>query len=95
MIKDGYGLTFTEIKDFMSSLTENYDPELCNIHIKKRVLDNNGDTIQFCLSYRGSTKDGTNIRFVFEISNNSIRFDSIRFDSIRNSTIRSYVNEYR
>ena len=24
--KDSYGLTFTEIKDFVSSLAENYDP---------------------------------------------------------------------
>ena len=28
LIKDGYGLTVTEIKDFMSSLAENYDSVL-------------------------------------------------------------------
>jgi len=33
-----YGLTFTEIKDFMYSLTDNYDPELYNMHFKKRAL---------------------------------------------------------
>ena len=53
--KDGYGLTFTEINDFMSKVTENYDPELYNIHFKKHVLENYGDTIQFCPSYRVNT----------------------------------------
>ena len=28
LIKDSYGLTVTEIKDFVSSLPENYDPGL-------------------------------------------------------------------
>ena len=40
LIKDVNGLTVTEIKDFMSSLTENYDPELYNRESKIRVLDN-------------------------------------------------------
>ena len=52
LIKDGYGLTVTEIKDFVSSLAENYDPELYSRDSKIRVLENYGDTIQFCPSYR-------------------------------------------
>ena len=39
----------------MYSLTENYDPELYNIHFKKRVFDNYGVTIQFSPSYRVNT----------------------------------------
>ena len=34
LIKDGYGLTVTEIKDFMSSLAENYDSALYNRYSK-------------------------------------------------------------
>ena len=51
LIKDGDGLTVTEIKDFVSSLAENYDPALYNIYSKIRVLDNYNDTIEFCPSY--------------------------------------------
>ena len=40
IIKDGYGLTVTEIKDFVSSLAENYDPELYNRESKICVLHN-------------------------------------------------------
>ena len=40
LIKDGYGLTVTEIKDFVSSLAEIYDPELYSRDSKIRVLDN-------------------------------------------------------
>ena len=36
----------------MSILAENYDPELYNRDSMIRVLDNYGDTIQFCPSYR-------------------------------------------
>ena len=46
--KDGYGLTVTETKDFMSSLAENYDIELYNEDVKKRLLDNCGDKTEFC-----------------------------------------------
>ena len=52
LIKDGYGLTVTEIKDFVSSFAENYDPGLYNKYSKIRLLDNYGDTIQFCPNYR-------------------------------------------
>ena len=52
LIKDGYALTVTEIKDFVSSLAENYDSALYNIYSKMRVLDNYNDTIQFCPSYQ-------------------------------------------
>ena len=52
LIKDGYGLTVTAIKDFVSSLAENYDPALYNRYSKIRVLDNCDDTIKFCPSYR-------------------------------------------
>ena len=34
LIKDGYGLTVTEIKDFVSTLAENYDPMLYSIYSK-------------------------------------------------------------
>ena len=51
LIKDGYGLTVTEIKDFVSSLAENYDSALYNIYCKMRALYNYNDTIQFCPSY--------------------------------------------
>ena len=43
LFKDGYGLTVSEIKDFVSSLAENYDPESFSM---LRILDNYGDTIQ-------------------------------------------------
>ena len=52
LIKDGYGLTVTEIKDFVSRLAENYDSALYNIYSKMRVLDNYNDTIQLCPSYQ-------------------------------------------
>ena len=52
LIKDGYGLTVTEIKDVVSSLAENYDPALDSIYSKIRVLDNYHVTVQFCPSYR-------------------------------------------
>ena len=56
LIKDGYGLTVTEIKDFVSSLAENYDSALCNRYSTRystmRVMDNYNDTIQFCHSYK-------------------------------------------
>ena len=52
LIKDGYGLTVTEIKDSVSSLAENYDPALYNRYSKIRILDNYNDTIQLCPSYR-------------------------------------------
>ena len=51
LIKDGYGLTVTEIKD-LSNLAENYDSALYNRYSKMRVLDNYNDTIQFCPSYQ-------------------------------------------
>ena len=35
--KDGYGLTVTETKDFMSSLAENNDIELYNKDVKKLI----------------------------------------------------------
>ena len=54
LIKDGYGLTVTEIKVFMSTLVENYDPVLYTRYSKIRVLDNYGNTIQLCPSYRVS-----------------------------------------
>ena len=65
LIKDGYGLTVTEIKDFVSSLAENYDPALCNIYSKIRVLDNYEVTIQLCPSYRVNVPI---IRFSSDIS---------------------------
>ena len=52
LIKDGYGLAVTEIKDFVSSLAENYDYALCNRYSKMRVLDNYNDTFQFSPSYQ-------------------------------------------
>ena len=52
LIKDGYWLTVTEIKDFVSRLAENYDSALCNRYSKMRVLDNYNDTIQLCPSYQ-------------------------------------------
>ena len=52
LFKDGYGLTVTEIKDFVYILADNYNAVLYNIYSKIRVLDNYGDTIQFCPSYR-------------------------------------------
>ena len=52
LIKDDYGLTVTEIKDFVSRLAENYDSALYNIYSKMRVLDNYNDTIQLCPSYQ-------------------------------------------
>ena len=52
LIKDGYGLTVTEIKDFVSRLAENYDSALYNRYSKMRVLDNYNDTIQLCPSYQ-------------------------------------------
>ena len=52
LIKDGYRLTVTEIKDFVSSLAEHHDPVLYNRYSKLRVLDNYSDTIQLFLSYR-------------------------------------------
>ena len=51
LIKDGYELTVTEIKDFVSRLAENYDSALYNRYSKMRVLDYN-DTIQLCPSYQ-------------------------------------------
>ena len=52
LIKDGCGLTVTEIKDFVSSLAENYDSALYNRYSKMRALDNYNDTIQFCHNYQ-------------------------------------------
>ena len=52
LIKGGYGLTVTEIKDIVSTLADYYDPVLYNRYSKIRVLDNYGDTIKFCPSYR-------------------------------------------
>ena len=52
LIKDLSRLTFTEAKDFVITLAENYDPVLYNRYSKLRVLYNYGDTIQFCPSYR-------------------------------------------
>ena len=40
--KDGYALTFTGIKDFMLSLPENYDIELYNKDVCKRLFDTYG-----------------------------------------------------
>ena len=52
LIKDDYGLTVSEIQDFVSSLAEKYDHLLYNWYSKIRLLDNYGDTIQFCPSCR-------------------------------------------
>ena len=52
LIKDGYGLTVTKIKDFVSRLAENYASALYNRYSKMRVLDNYNDTIQLCPSYQ-------------------------------------------
>ena len=54
LIKYGYGLTVTEIKDVVSSLADNYDPELYNIYSMICVLNNDGATIQLCPSYQVS-----------------------------------------
>ena len=64
LIKDGYGLTVTEIKDFVSSLPDNYDSALYNIYSKMRVLDNYNDTIQLCPSYQFNIL----MEYAFELS---------------------------
>jgi len=50
--KYGYGLTVTEIKDFIFNLAENYDIELYNKDVHKSLLDNYGEKTEFCPSYR-------------------------------------------
>ena len=52
LYKDGYGLTVTEIMDFMFSLADSYDTELYNKDVNTNVLDNYGEMTEFCLSYR-------------------------------------------
>ena len=51
LIKDGYGFTVTEMKDFMSSLEENAGGEIYNRDDKKFLLDHYGDKIPFCPSH--------------------------------------------
>ena len=41
--RDNYGLTVTEIKDFMFNLAENYDIELQNKDVNTFILYNYGD----------------------------------------------------
>ena len=52
LYKDGYGLTVTEIKDFMFSLADSYDTELYNKGVNTNLLDNYGEMTEFCPSYR-------------------------------------------
>ena len=52
LYEDGYGLTVTEIKDFMFSLAESYDTELYNKDVNTNILDNYGEITEFCPSYR-------------------------------------------
>ena len=54
LIKDGYGFTVTEIKDFMLSLAEDDDVEIYNRDVKKFILDHYGDEIRFCPSHRAN-----------------------------------------
>ena len=51
LIKDGYELTVTEIKDVMSNLAHNDDVELFSRDVKKRLLDHFGDQFQLCPNY--------------------------------------------
>ena len=50
--KDGYGLTVTEIKDFVFSLADKYDIELHNKDVNTHLQDNYGEETEFCSSYR-------------------------------------------
>ena len=54
LYKDGYGLTITEIKDFMFSLAVSYDTELYNKDVNTNLLDNYSKmtVTKFCPSYR-------------------------------------------
>ena len=47
LIKDGYELTVTDIKDVMSNLAHNDDVELFSRDVKKRLLDHFGDLTSF------------------------------------------------
>ena len=57
--KDGYGMTVTEIKDFMFSLADNYDIELYNKDANTSLLDNYGEKTAFCPSNRVVEKRGS------------------------------------
>ena len=52
LIKDGYELTVTEIKDVIThdilNLAHNDDVELFSRDVKKRLLDHFGDQFQLC-----------------------------------------------
>ena len=52
LYKDGYGLTVTEIMDFMFSLAVSYDTELYNKDVNTNLLDNYSEMTEFCPSYR-------------------------------------------
>ena len=52
LYKDGYGLTVTEIKDFIFSLAVNYDTELYNKDVNTNLLDNYSEMTELCPSYR-------------------------------------------
>ena len=52
LYKDGYGLTVTEIKDFMFSLAVSYDTELYNKDINTNLFDNYSEMTELCPSYR-------------------------------------------
>ena len=51
-LNNNYGLTVTEIKDFMFSLAENCDTELYNKGVNKMLLYNYSDKTELCRSYR-------------------------------------------
>ena len=52
LYNDGYGLTVTEIKDFMFNLAVSYDTELYNKDVNTNLLDNYSEMTEFCPSYR-------------------------------------------
>ena len=51
-IKNGYGFTVTEIKEFILSLAQHDNMQIYNRDVKKFVLDHYGDNIRFCPSHR-------------------------------------------
>jgi hypothetical protein len=57
LIKDGYGFTVTEIKEFMLSYSENDNTELYNRDVKKFLLDHYGEKIRFCPSHRANESE--------------------------------------
>ena len=54
MLRDGYGFTMTEVKEFVFSFSENNDFEIYNRDVKKFLTDHYGDQIQFCPSHRAN-----------------------------------------